>query len=41
MAAVVLFALLGRDRLGAAPYRGRHEAGHATARQLRRERRIL
>jgi hypothetical protein len=37
----LLVALLGRDRLGAAPYRGRHTASHATARQLRRERRIL
>ena len=40
-AAGLLVALAGRDRLGAAPYRGRHEASHATARQLRRERRIL
>jgi predicted MFS family arabinose efflux permease len=40
-AAGLLVALLGRDRLGAAPYRGRHAASHATARQLRRERRIL
>jgi MFS family permease len=40
-AAGLLVALGGRDRLGAAPYRGRHEASHATARQLRRERRIL
>ena len=40
-AAGLLAALGGRDRLGAAPYRGRHEASHATARQLRRERRIL
>jgi MFS family permease len=37
----LLVALAGRDRLGAAPYRGRHEAGHATTRQLRRERRML
>ena len=40
-AAGLLVALVGRDRLGAAPYRGRHMANHATARQLRRERRIL
>jgi MFS family permease len=40
-AAGLLVALAGRDRLGAAPYRGRHTASHATARQLRRERRIL
>ena len=40
-AAGLLAALAGRGRLGAAPYRGRHTAGHATARQLRRERRIL
>ena len=40
-AAGLLVALVGRDRLGAAPYRGRHTASHATARQLRRERRIL
>ena len=40
-AAGLLVALLGRERLGAAPYRGRHTASHATARQLRRERRIL
>ena len=37
----LLVGLAGRDHLGAAPYRGRHEPGHATARQLRRERRIL
>jgi MFS family permease len=37
-AAGLLVALAGRGRLGAAPYRGRHEIGHATARQLRRER---
>jgi MFS family permease len=37
----LLVALAGRDRLGAAPYRGRHEVGHAAARQLRRERRML
>jgi hypothetical protein len=40
-AAGLLVALAGRDRLGAAPYRGRHEVGHAAARQLRRERRML
>jgi MFS family permease len=40
-AAGLLVALVGRDRLGATPYRGRHTASHATARQLRRERRIL
>ena len=40
-AAGLLVALAGRDRLGAAPYRGRHEAGHAGTRQLRRERRML
>jgi hypothetical protein len=40
-AAGLLVALAGRDRLGAAPYRGRHEAGQAVARQLRRERRML
>jgi predicted MFS family arabinose efflux permease len=40
-AAGLLVALVGRSRLGAAPYRGRHTASHATARQLRRERRIL
>ena len=40
-AAGLLVALAGRDRLGAAPYRGRHEAGHAATRQLRRERRML
>ena len=40
-AAGLLVALVGRDGLGAAPYRGRHTASHATARQLRRERRIL
>jgi hypothetical protein len=40
-AAGLLVALVGRERLGAAPYRGRHTASHATARQLRRERRIL
>jgi hypothetical protein len=40
-AAGLLVALLGRDRLGAPLYRGRHTASHATARQLRRERRIL
>jgi len=34
-------ALAGRDRLGAAPDRGRHEPGQAATRQLRRERRIL
>jgi MFS family permease len=40
-AAGLLVALAGRERLGAAPYRGRHEAGHAATRQLRRERRLL
>jgi MFS family permease len=40
-AAGLLVALAGRDRLGAAPYQGRHTMSHATARQLRRERRIL
>ena len=39
-AAGLLVALAGRDRLGAAPYRGRHEADQA-ARQPRRERRML
>jgi hypothetical protein len=34
-AAGLLVALAGRDRLGAAPYRGRHKVGHAAARQLR------
>jgi hypothetical protein len=37
----LLAALAGRDRLGAAPYRGRHEAGQAAARHVRRARRIL
>ena len=37
----LLVALAGRDHLGAARYRGRHETGQATTRQLRRERRIL
>jgi MFS family permease len=40
-AAGLLVALAGRGRLGAAPYRGRHEVGHAATRQLRRERRML
>jgi MFS family permease len=40
-AAGLIFALAGRERLGAAPYRGRHEVGHAATRQLRRERRML
>jgi len=40
-AAGLLVALAGHERLGAAPYRGRHEVGHAAARQLRRERRML
>jgi hypothetical protein len=40
-AAGLVVALAGRERLGAAPYRGRHEVGHAAARQLRRERRML
>jgi MFS family permease len=39
-AAGLLVALAGRDHLGAAPYRGRHESRHAV-RQLRRARRIL
>jgi MFS family permease len=37
----LLVALTGRERLGAAPYRGRHVMPHAAARQLRRERRML
>jgi MFS family permease len=37
----LVVALAGRDHLGAAPYRGRHEVGHAATRQLRRERRML
>jgi MFS family permease len=37
----LLVALAGRDRLGAAPYRGRHEVGQAATRQLRRERGML
>jgi hypothetical protein len=37
----LLVALAGRDHLGAAPYRGRHELRQATTRQLRRERRML
>ena len=37
----LLVALAGRDHLGAAPYRGKHELRQATTRQLRRERRIL
>jgi MFS family permease len=40
-AAGLVVALAGRDRLGAGPYRGRHEVGHAATRQLRRERRLL
>jgi MFS family permease len=40
-AAGLLVALAGRAHLGAAPYRGRHEMGHAATRQLRRERRML
>ena len=40
-AAGLVVALAGRDRLGAAPYRGRHEVGHAATRQLRREQRML
>jgi hypothetical protein len=40
-AAGLVVALAGRERLGAAPYRGRHEVGHAAARQLRQERRML
>jgi hypothetical protein len=41
VAAGLLVALAGRERLGGAPYRGRHEVGHAATRQLRRERRML
>jgi hypothetical protein len=41
VAAGLLVALAGRERLGAAPYRGRHAAGHAGTRQPRRERRML
>jgi MFS family permease len=37
----LLVALAGRDHLGAAPYRGKHEVRQATTRQLRRERRML
>jgi MFS family permease len=37
----LVVALAGRERLGAAPYRGRHEVGHAATRQLRQERRML
>jgi MFS family permease len=40
-AAGLLVALAGRDRLGAAAYRGRHEVGHGSTRQPRRVRRIL
>ena len=40
-AAGLVVALAGRERLGAAPYRGRHEVGHAATRQLRQERRML
>jgi MFS family permease len=40
-AVALLVAMAGRDSLGAAPYRGRHEVGQAATRQLRRERRIL
>jgi Major Facilitator Superfamily len=40
-AAGLLVALAGRDRLGAAPYRGRHEAGHGATRQPRHQRRML
>jgi hypothetical protein len=40
-AAGLLVALAGRGHLGAAPYRGRHEVGHAGTRQLRRQRRML
>jgi len=40
-AAGLVVALAGRERLGAAPYRGRHEVGQAATRQLRRERRML
>jgi MFS family permease len=40
-AAGLLVALAGRDDLGAAPYRGKHEAGQAATRQLRREQRML
>jgi hypothetical protein len=41
VAAGLLVALAGRERLGAAPYRGRHAAGQAGTRQPRRERRML
>jgi MFS family permease len=41
IAAGLLVALAGRDGLGAAPYRGRHEVGQAATRQLRREQRML
>jgi MFS family permease len=37
----LLVALAGRDHLGAAPYRGKHEVRHVATRQLRRERRML
>jgi predicted MFS family arabinose efflux permease len=37
----LVVALAGRERLGAAPYLGRHEVGHAATRQLGRERRML
>jgi hypothetical protein len=37
----LLVALAGRDRLGAAPYRGKHEVRRVATRQLRRERRML
>jgi len=37
----LLVALAGRDRLGAAPYRGKHEVRQVATRQLRRERRML
>jgi MFS family permease len=40
-AAALLVALAGRERLGAAPYRGRHVLGQGATRQLRRERRML
>jgi hypothetical protein len=39
-AAALLVAVAGRDHLGATPYRGKHEARHAAARPLRRERRM-
>jgi MFS transporter len=40
-AAGLLVALVGREHLGAASYRGKHEVRQAATRQLRRERRML